>query len=64
MDIHVNCNWCGVNHTVKVRNKQDLINWRQGQFIQDAMPYLSENDRELLISQTCVECWKKLFPEI
>lgn len=29
--------------------------------IQDIFPYLSDEERELLISHTCPDCWKRLF---
>lgn len=28
---------------------------------QDAFPYLSADERELIISGTCSECWNKMF---
>ena len=28
---------------------------------QDAFPYLTPNERELIISGTCAECWDKMF---
>ncbi len=31
--------------------------WCDGMLIQDAMPSLSKEDRELMISGTCPECW-------
>lgn len=31
--------------------------WKEGMLIQDAMPSLTQDDRELLISGTCPECW-------
>lgn len=30
---------------------------------QDAFPYLSADERELIISGTCSECWNKLFSD-
>jgi len=37
--------------------------WQRGEFIQDAMPEVSAEDREQLISQTCPTCWDEMFPE-
>ena len=34
-----------------------------GKLIQDAFPSLDADERELLISQTCSDCWDKTFPE-
>ena len=33
-----------------------------GELIQDALPYLSASEREMLISGTCDDCWQKMFP--
>jgi hypothetical protein len=41
----------------------DLADWRNGKYIQDAMPYLSAAERELFISKTCEPCFDDLFPE-
>ena len=39
----------------------DLDAWQGGKNIQDAMPYLSVDDRELLISGICGECFDKIY---
>ena len=44
-------------------NLEDVHSWMDGELIQDALPYLSAGERELLISHTCDDCWKVLFPE-
>ena len=41
----------------------DWNDWQGGTLIQDAMPYLDLDEREMLISRTCGKCWEKLFPE-
>ena len=33
-------------------------------FIQDALPELESWERELLLSATCDECWKEMFPPL
>tara|TARA_Y100001936_G_C15920077_1_gene583530 strand:+ start:207 stop:437 length:231 start_codon:yes stop_codon:yes gene_type:complete len=38
-----------------------LMAWEEGAFIQDALPELSAGDREMLISQTCDDCWRMMF---
>ena len=40
----------------------DMQAWEDGKFIQDAMPYLTAGERELLISATCGDCFDKFFP--
>lgn len=42
-------------------DSQDINKWMEGTFIQDALPYLSPDDREMLISRTCPTCWTKTF---
>jgi RNase P subunit RPR2 len=54
------CKHCGEEHRIHAQFK-DLLAWQQGEKIQVAMPYLDENQRELLISQTCSKCWDKMF---
>jgi hypothetical protein len=43
-------------------SKADYSNWRQGMFVQDAFPYLTADQRELLMTQTCGACWDVLVP--
>ena len=56
------CQKCGDTQTMLVK-KTDLRDWKQGKYIQDAMPYLTADDRELLISGTCGPCFDNMFPE-
>ena len=56
------CRVCGESSTLLV-NTTDLARWKNGTYIQDAMPYLSVGDRELLISGTCDPCFDKMFKE-
>ncbi len=58
--ITVACRLCRVHHDVMV-NMADVRTWMAGTLIQDAMPYLSADDRELLISHTCGKCWENMF---
>ena len=41
---------------------EDVAAWENGELIQDAMPYLTDGEREDLISGTCDSCWEKMFP--
>ena len=41
----------------------DLIKWKNGELIQNVMPYLNEDERELLISGTCGKCFDKIFSD-
>lgn len=41
----------------------DYVRWRNGEPIQDAMPYLSKAEREYLITGVPEEEWQGLFGE-
>jgi hypothetical protein len=58
----VDCRMCDAVYAL-VYNREDMLDWLSGsKFIQDALPYLSDSERELLISHTCGNCFDKLFP--
>jgi len=48
--------------TLKV-SYPDFKAWKNGTSIQDAFPYLTANEREILVSGICGECFDKLFEE-
>jgi hypothetical protein len=58
--ISATCSKCKETECVMV-NRQDVADWRGGKYIQDAMPYLSADERELLISGICGSCFDQLF---
>ena len=37
--------------------------WQAGELIQDALPELTPDEREILISGICNDCWKEMFGE-
>ena len=41
---------------------EGFVKWQQGELIQNALPELDADQRELLISGTCPTCWDELFP--
>ena len=53
---------CNTDYDIMV-DPADLKRWHDGEFIQVALDYLTEDERELLMSGTCGKCWDKLFPE-
>ena len=55
------CIKCTKTETVLVK-KIDLMAWKKGMYIQNAMPYLEVDERELLISGICGECFDNMFP--
>ena len=56
----VNCRYCNSSQTLLV-DMQDVDRWEDGELIQDALPYLSKSERELLISGMCENCWGNWF---
>lgn len=56
------CKMSGKQQVVTV-NGADLFKYRQGEFIQNAFPYLSDDQREWMISGMSGEEYDKLFPE-
>lgn len=52
---------CGERYTFNI-DPEDYYAFRNGTFAQDAFPYLSAGERELMVSQTCDSCFNKMFP--
>lgn len=62
MVLAIVCPFCGKTSYVVVPEK-GFQDWQAGALIQDAMPELSADERELLISGICPECWDNMFCE-
>lgn len=60
MQLEVKCIKCKKVYTVDVP-KEGLFNWQRGMLIQDAMPDVSADDRELLMSHLCSSCFNNLI---
>lgn len=58
--IKVKCPKCGKTYYLHVY-PEDWKNYQEGMLVQDAFPYLSADERELLLSKICPDCWDKLF---
>jgi len=58
--VRIKCGDCGKEFTFNV-GSADLLAWHEGKHIQDAMPYLTASQRELLISQTCDDCFARMY---
>lgn len=58
--LSTNCRLCKDDYLIEVK-KKDYHNYQNGELIQKAFPYLKPEYRELLISQTCDDCWNKMF---
>jgi hypothetical protein len=54
------CPFCGHANCIEV-NDVDYWAWQNGALVQDAFPYLSADERELLISGICSTCWNRVF---
>ena len=52
----VGCIQCGESQHIKARTV-DLTAWIGGELIQVAMPYLTADEREILISGICSTCF-------
>ena len=62
--LDIECKYCHKIYTVKKVGITYYQNWKNGQgFIQDLLPYLSADNRELIISNTCDSCWKEMWSE-
>jgi hypothetical protein len=56
------CVKCEDVHILLV-DSDDLQRWKDGELIQNAMPYLSADEREILISNVCGRCFEQMFGE-
>ena len=56
------CSRCKQPQTIYVY-KEDWDAWLGGKVIQEAFPYLSADERELLISGICGTCFDNMFKE-
>jgi len=53
----------GKEHTVKmVLDINDYKNWQNGMLIQNALPYLTPDEREFLMTGITKEEWAAMFP--
>jgi hypothetical protein len=58
--VAVPCRLCNEVADLTV-NIEGFVAWQGGKLIQDALPELSADQRELLISGTCDKCWNEMF---
>ena len=56
------CSVCNENIEIRVK-KEDYENFINGEHPQNAMPYLTADEREFLISGICGICFDKIFEE-
>jgi len=60
--VSATCRICKNDHQLKV-NEEDFIRFQNGEHIQNVMPYLSADERELFITGLCGKCFDKIFAD-
>ena len=60
VSVVTSCPFCGCANFVEV-NEMDYLDWQDGALVQNAFPYLSADEREMLISGICPTCWERTF---
>lgn len=65
VDIQIRCVNCGKLNVVYVNNEdwEEYYNSEERRYIQDIFPYLTPQERELLISGVCSQCWEDIFSD-
>lgn len=58
--LFITCPFCGRQNEILVY-EDDFDAWQNGELVQRAFPYLCKEDREMLISGICPDCWEKMF---
>lgn len=62
LNVETRCPICGEYSIITV-DKEDFLAWQKGTLLaQEAFPYLNVEDREMLISGICPDCWERMFP--
>ena len=61
LQLYVKCKHCGQIYTINV-HLNDLEAWQNGdKLVQEAFPYLTAEERELLLTRICPACWDNMF---
>lgn len=60
--IAVQCPFCGCLNFINV-SAEGYEAWKNGALIQNALPELSADEREMLMSGICPDCWNGMFGE-
>lgn len=57
------CPMCGKWHYIELTNEEDrgVWEWRNGAYIQDALPTLNPTEREFLMTGYCPSCQELIF---
>ena len=60
--LEIECVMCNQSIIMEV-SEEGLKKWQQGELIQDALPELTDDEREMLMSGICPTCWDKIFSD-
>lgn len=61
--INIICKECGDHHKVEVSFEDLVEKYLKGALVQEAFPYLTASERELIISDTCGMCYDKRYKQ-
>ena len=62
INVNVPCSFCGSKHIIEMTMAQfNELQSPHRRYIQDIIPELAPEMRELFISGMCPKCWDKLF---
>lgn len=55
---------CPICHTTTIIlvEESDYLDWKDGKNTYECFPYLSDNEREMLITGVCPICWDEMMP--
>lgn len=59
--VSVSCKVCYERRIIEDVLLADYNAWIHGKLIQQALPYLSGEDRDLLVTNICPKCWDGIF---
>lgn len=62
VNLNIECVVCSSQNKITVE-RTDMDKYMSGVLIQDAFPYLSPEQRELLITGICPTCWDRNFKD-
>lgn len=60
--VNTECRMCGKTHSFRMVQK-DLEDYQSGKIYAQDIKYLSADERELLISRICGECYERIFAD-
>lgn len=61
--VEVRCVACGGVEYIYVE-PMDYVRWTSGQHAQDAFPYLTDDEREALITSMCLDCIDEMYSDM